>query len=153
MFQCIIQFSSEAEDRIKFWNAWIFYYMILNKCTFSRLMVMPKLVCDFFFPVKIYHFGLGKNRKIPLYLCPVTVTREAEDRGLHISDCCFKRWSFGWGCAPTPPWALFAPRANSTIITDVNQRLMLRLVESSYAIISFITKSDTCRASSGSDTV
>lgn len=58
--------------------------MILNKCTLFRLTVMPKLVCDyFFFPVKTNHFRLGKNRKITLYLFPVTVTHELEDSFAH----------------------------------------------------------------------
>lgn len=37
----------------------------------------------FFFPVKTNHFRLGKNRKITLYLFPVTVTHESEDSFAH----------------------------------------------------------------------
>lgn len=68
-----------------------YFTIFFKKLTHSRLTVMSKLVCDFF-PVKINHFRVGKNRQITLHsdtylnLCPVTVTHESADRILHITD-------------------------------------------------------------------
>lgn len=98
-FQYLIQFSSEELDRIKLWDAWIFYYFF-QMYTFQT-NGNAKTCLWLFFPLKINHFRVGKTRKITLYsdtylhLCPVTVTCESEVRILHISDCCHKWQSFG----------------------------------------------------------